>query len=204
MICTSLKEQCDPVMKKKVIFRSYKNFDEQQFNDDLSRVPFHVAQIFDDIDDVYLAHELLLRQVIDEHAPIKEKIPKRKSPPYMNSNYRRTIYKARQAKNVFSRNKSAQNWQNYVKFRNLKTKVKRDSISAYFQESCGGGPKSKDFWPTIKPFLSQKSTKKSDEPILLKDSEENLISDQNKVVEKTQHILHKYCPEHRHKCKISK
>ena len=42
---------------------------------------------------------------------------------------------------------------------------------------------SKDFWPTIKPFLSQKSTQKSDEPILLKDSEENLISDQNKVVE---------------------
>ena len=104
-------------------------------------------------------HELLLRQVIDEHAPIKEKYPKKKSPPYMNSNYRRTIYKARQAKNVFSRNKSAQNWQNYVKFRNLKTKVKRDSISVYFQERCGGGPKSKDFWPTIKPFLSQKSTK---------------------------------------------
>ena len=101
----------------------------------------------------------------------------------MNSNYRRTIYKARHAKNAFSRNKSAQNWQNYVKFRNLKTKVKRDSISVYFQEWCGGGPKSKDSWPTIKPFLSQKSTKKSDEPILLKDSEKNLISDQNKVVE---------------------
>ena len=93
MICTNLKEQCDPVMKKKVIFRSYKIFDEQQFNDDLSRVPFHVAQIFDDIDDVYWAHELLLRQVIDEHAPIKGKYPKKKSPAYMNSNYRRTIYK---------------------------------------------------------------------------------------------------------------
>ena len=183
MICTSLKEQCDPVVKKKVIFRSYKNFEEQQFNDDLSRVPTHVAQIFDDIDDVYWEHELLLRHVIDEHAPTKEKYPKKKSPPYMNSNYRRTIYKARQAKNAFSRNKSAQSWQNYVKFRNLKTKVKRDSISVYFQERCGGGPKSKDFWPTIKPFLSQKSTIKSDEPILLKDSEENLISDQNKVVE---------------------
>ena len=70
-----------------------------------------------------------------------------------------------------------------IRLRNLKTKVKRDSISVYFQERCGDGPKSKDFWPTIKPFLSQKSTKKSDEPILLKDSEENLISDQNKVVE---------------------
>ena len=41
----------------------------------------------------------------------------------------------------------------------------------------GGGAKSKDFWPTIKPFLSQKSTKKSDEPIILKETNENLISD---------------------------
>ena len=184
MICTNLKEQCDPVKKKKVNFRSYKNFDEGQFNSDLSMVPFHVAYVFDDIDDIYWAHELLLRQVVDEHAPIKQKCPKKKSPPYMNSNYRKIIYKTRQAKNAYSRNKTSENWQNYVKFRNQKTKVKHESISVYFQESCGGGPKSKDFWPTIKPFLSQKSTKKSDEPIILKDTEENLISEQGKVVEK--------------------
>ena len=72
----------------------------------------------------------------------------------------------------------------YTKFRNLKTKIKRESITVYFQERCGGGPKSKDFWPTIKPFLSQKSTKKSDEPIILKETNENLISDQTKVAEK--------------------
>ena len=81
MICTSLREQCDQPIKKKVTFRSYKNFDTAQFNEDLSRVPFHVAQIFDDIDDVYWAHETLLKQVIDEHAPVKEKCPKTKSPP---------------------------------------------------------------------------------------------------------------------------
>ena len=118
-----------------------------------------LPMFFDDIDDIYCAHELLLRQVVDEHAPIQQKCPKKKSPPYMNSNYRKIIYKTRQAKNAYSRNKTSENWQNYVKFRNQKTKVKRESISVYFQERCGGGPKSKDFWPTIKPFLSQKSTK---------------------------------------------
>ena len=184
MICTSLREQCDNVVKKKVTFRSYKNFDKAQFNAELSHVPFHVAQIFDDIDDVYWAHEVLLRQVIDEHAPIKEKRPKRNPPPYMNSGYRRIIYKTREAKNAYNKNKTPENWKNYTKFRNLKTKTKRESISVYFQERCGGGPKSKDFWPTIKPFLSQKSTKKSDEPIILKESDEKLISDQAKVAEK--------------------
>ena len=54
----------------------------------------------------------------------------------------------------------------------------------YFQERCGGGPKFKDFWPAIKPFLLQKSTKQSGEPIILKDPNEKLISDQSKVAEK--------------------
>ena len=66
----------------------------------------------------------------------------------------------------------------------MKTKITPDFISVYFQERCGGVPKSKDFWPTIKPFLSQKSTKKSDVPILLNNSDDNLIPDQEMVVEK--------------------
>ena len=46
------------------------------------------------------------------------------------------------------------------------------------------GPKSKDFWPTIKPFLSQKSTHKSDSQIILKNTESNtLISDQHQEAE---------------------
>ena len=65
----------------------------------------------------------------------------------------------------------------------MKTKIKRESISVYFLERCGGGPKSKDFWPTIKPFLSQKSTIKDDPNIILKE-DEKLISDQNIVSEK--------------------
>ena len=47
MITTSLKETCTYVDNKKVIFRSYKDFDEAQFNEELSRVPFHIAHIFD-------------------------------------------------------------------------------------------------------------------------------------------------------------
>ena len=57
MIATSLKESCNPVEKKKVTFRSYKNFSEAELNDELSQVPFHVAHIFDDVDDIYWAHE---------------------------------------------------------------------------------------------------------------------------------------------------
>ena len=150
MIATSLKESCNPVEKKKVTFHSYKNFNEAVLNDELSQVPFHVAHIFDDVDDIYWAHETLLRQVVDEHAPLKEKVPKPDSPPYTNSRYRKIIYKTRQAKHSYNKNRTRENWKNFTILRNSKTKVKM-----YFLERCGGGPKSKDFWLTIKPFLSQ-------------------------------------------------
>jgi hypothetical protein len=32
-------------------------------------------------------------------------------------------------------------------------------VQKYFYERCAGGPKSSDFWPTIKPFLSSKGVK---------------------------------------------
>ena len=52
MIATSIKETCSYVNNKNVTFRSYKNFSEAEFNQELSQVPFHVAHIFDDIDDI--------------------------------------------------------------------------------------------------------------------------------------------------------
>ena len=39
----------------------------------------------------------------------------------------------------------------------------------YFLERCTGGPKSKDFWPTIKPFLSVKGSDGGSKVILCED-----------------------------------
>jgi len=80
------------------------------------------------------------------------------------------------------KNKSKENWEQFRCLRNLKTKVKREAIQTYFNERCGGGPKSKDFWVTIKPFLSSKSTNKSSNNIILKEND-SLVSDQTSVCE---------------------
>lgn len=50
--------------------RSLKNFDQSAFHNDLSKVPFSSAYIFDDPDDVYWCWEKLFNQVLDVHAPI--------------------------------------------------------------------------------------------------------------------------------------
>ena len=64
------------VMKPTTFFtkaRCFKNFNEQAFNKDLERVPFNVAHIFDDVNDICWAWEKLYTNVLDVHAPIKSK-----------------------------------------------------------------------------------------------------------------------------------
>ena len=57
--------------------------------------------------------------------------------------------------------------------------MKKQAVKHYCAERCGGGTKSKDFWPTIRPFLTEKGNTNREE-IHLRESQ-NTISDQNKV-----------------------
>jgi hypothetical protein len=54
----------------------------------------------------------------------------------------------------YNRCKNKQNWEIYRKQRNLVNKIKKQSIRNYFIERCAG----KHFWPTIKPFLTNKGS----------------------------------------------
>ena len=51
----------------------------------------------------------------------------------------------------------------------------------YFFERYAGGPKSKDFWPAIKPFLSKKGSDGGNEIILCEN--EKIVSNQSEVCE---------------------
>ena len=179
MIAVCFKENSLSNKRQKITFRSYKSFEEASFTQDLHRVPFQVATIFDDANDCYWAYETLLMDIVDEHAPKKQKYPKKDSPPFMNSELRKAIYKKKMLHNKFKKIKNKANWEMYRKQRNYVTKLRKQSIHLYFFERCSGGPKSKDFWPTIKPFLSSKSSKNDCDIILLE--KDTLISDQKEV-----------------------
>ena len=59
--------------------------------------------------------------------------------------------------------------------------MKRKSINNFFQERCIGGCKSKDFWGTIKPYMSSK-TKNNQNKIILNENQ-NTLSDNSKVAD---------------------
>jgi len=72
-----------------------------------------------------------------------------------------------------------QSWELYRQQRNLVTKIKRESVKKYFIQRCVGGPKSKDFWPTIKPFLTNKGCNFQSDIIL--NENDNLLTSQSDI-----------------------
>jgi hypothetical protein len=97
----------------------------------------------------------------------------------MNSKLRKAVYKKRQLHNVFKTQRSSKSWEQYQKQRNIITKIKIKSIRNYFLERCVGGPKNKDFWSTIKPFLTNKVCNFETDIILNED--DKLLNDQSEI-----------------------
>ena len=149
-----------PRIEKSNMNYSFTNFEPEAFNEDISRVPFHkgeaVAFIFDDVDGIYWAHELLLNDVIKDHAPMKERKSKVQKTVYMNGELRRSIFKKCIRFDKYMNFKTSSKWEKYRKQRNAVTKLKKLSMRCYFYERCAGGQKSKYFWSTIKPFIFKK------------------------------------------------
>ena len=71
------------------------------------------------------------------------------------------------------------NFSNFRKQRNLVTKLKRKSANQYFIERCVVGSKTKDFWSTVKPFLTNKGTHFQKDTILFEEGK--LVNDQQEI-----------------------
>ena len=123
MVGVAIRGAAARMEEQRTKYRSFKNFDQNVFNGDVGRIPFHAAYVFDDVDDIYWAHERMLTEVINEHAPIKERKLKAKKPAFMNGDLRRAIYKKHMLFNKYKKCKTPLNWDNYRKQRNLVTKI---------------------------------------------------------------------------------
>ena len=64
-----------------ITYRSFKNFDQSCFLNDLSTVPWEIIENFDTVDDIVSVWTLLFTEVLDKHAPISNHKIKRKYQP---------------------------------------------------------------------------------------------------------------------------
>ena len=131
-------------------YRSFKNFDEIAYTNDISAAPFHVAEIFDDVNDIAWFTSTLIAEITDIHAPIKTKWVKCKSVPFMNSKLRKAMFTRNMARNSY-RKLGNSHWEVYRKQRNRVASIRKSSIRNYFADRCDKNDR--QFWKTIIPLF---------------------------------------------------
>ena len=120
-------------MSRSIVYRLYKSSTEDKFKTDIEKIPFHVCEIFDDINDVTWFHNQLFLNVTKEHAPQKQRTIKHKQVPYMNGKLRKAINVKAMLTRKFNKFRTDSAWYKYRHQRNLVTCL---SIKMYFDERC--------------------------------------------------------------------
>ena len=179
IVCAATKMKCPRFIPQLIKYRSYKNFNESKYVEDLSNAPFHVSTVFDDVDDTMWFQNRLLTDVVEMHAPSKQKLIKRKQVPYMNGKLRKAINVKAMLRRKFNKYKNQSYWDKYRKQRNYVTKLKRESMLIYFKERCTNTTNAKEFWNTISPFMTDKNCVSNNNIPLLENGE--IVSDQERV-----------------------
>jgi hypothetical protein len=179
IVCAATRIKCQKFSPHIVTYRSFKKFCDEKFVEDLNAAPFHVCNIFNDVDDMLWFQSKLLTDVIESHAPLKTKKIKRKQVPYMNGVLRKAINVKAMLRRKFDKFNSDFNWAKYKKQRNYVNALKRTSMQKYFEERCSKSTNARDFWQTISPFMSNKNCD-SDGNISLYENNQ-IISDQVEV-----------------------
>ena len=181
-ICVATKLHAPCESKRKIKYRSMKKFCSESFNRDLDNVPFHVCSVFDDVDDIVWAYKTMYESVLNDHAPVKNRIVSNKQVPHMNSKLR----KARNQRNMW-RNKHFKCRantifrNNYVYWRNKVVSLNRCSIKKYFDEKCNGSNTSSSFFKTISPYISDNKLKNG-RTIILREND-NIVTQSAEVAE---------------------
>lgn len=132
LVYAFMKEKVVKFKTKVVNFRSCKNLDEQVYRDHLASAPWHVAGVFDDVDDQSEFFSLLLKDIVDEHMPWKRMRVRDGDVPYMTTEWKETIRRRRKALRRFHKTKAPEDWELQRKLRNEATRLRRKAIKDYW------------------------------------------------------------------------
>ncbi|KAL9977046.1 hypothetical protein ACROYT_G014409 [Oculina patagonica] len=144
--------------------------------------PWHVGEVFDDLEDQVYYWNTLMANITDENLPLKKMRVRAKDVPYMTTNWKNAIRAKRRALATYQNDKSDSNWDELRKWRNEATRQRRIAIKSYWKgKSDHLKENPADFYRTFMPFLGSKAPAKSSE-FNLKVGDE-IVKDQDKVAE---------------------
>ena len=176
MVCTLLRSHMTKLKPIKIQYRNYKFFNEKRFNAELEKTDLLSSE--NDPDRMYLELVQNICNILERHAPLKSKYVRGNNAAFMNKELRKAIMLRSKLKNNFDRIKNNENWKLYKKHRNICNKIKKRAKRKYF-DKISKDPKPKDFWNTMKPFISDKGSYSSEDYML--ETNDTIIRDNKQI-----------------------
>ena len=173
LVYTVLKTRHMRSKAETITKRSFKTFDKDSFQADLSTLPFSVSYVFDDPDDVYWCWHQLYDQVLDAPAP-KITVKKRLSPAgvFITDEIRKTMRDRDKQKKRCYRSRNLLEWEKYRVLRNKVVSMRRKAVQNHFKTLCKENyADQRKFWNTIRPYINSRK-KKNNSRIVLKENDQ--------------------------------
>ena len=180
MVVTCLKSHFKRLPPKKIVYRDYKNFDEKRFLHELDQEM--IKGHFYKEGNPYDGFSKLFENIVNKHAPLKEKKIRGNNAPFMTKELRKAIMDRSRSKNKYLKFPSRENFLKMKKLKNQCNSLCKKAKRAYFKESTKEGTTTnKQFWNLVKPFLTNKGNFSNDF-ITIKDGNK-FVSDEKQLVE---------------------
>ena len=172
MVLTVLKTKFQKAKRKQVTYRDYKTFESSMFKDDLK---MGMRGKFND----YQQFEKIFIETLDKHAPLKKKSVRANHAPYMTKILRKAIMKRSELETKFYKTKTENDKKLYKKQKNFVSALYKKERKKYFKNlDLKKVAESKNFWKSIKPYLSDKGLKNQNVVLV---NEDNILSEDKEI-----------------------
>ena len=178
MVATMMRFHVPYKHDKYIQYRSFKNYTKINYTSSIENSQITKCKNVENTNHAWKLFSDCLKEVIEDHAPLKTKKFRPDQPPFMNTRIRIQIWKRKRMYKKFLKNKSTNTWKDYKKQRNYCVKLRRSSMKNYLKTKCEKNDT--NFWNTVKPFLSKSN--KSFENIILSENS-RIINNQKEISE---------------------
>ena len=108
--------------------------DPVKYDNLLMTAPWHVGNLFDDVEDKVYYWNTIMQDIMDECFPQKKKRVRDKDIPYMTTAWKNAIRAKRRAFKKYLNERTQQNWEEKVKCRNEATRQRRIAVRQYWKK----------------------------------------------------------------------
>ena len=179
LITTFIKSHFSRLKPKIIHYRNFKRFDEQKFIADARNVDFSFETDYPN--ENYSALTNTFSLIVEKHAPLKKKIVRENHAPFITEDLRKSIYKRSKLRNKFIKNPTEVKEKLYKRQRNKCVLIRKKSIKQYFSNITSKGiVTNREFWKTMKPFLTNKGCLDNCDIMLRGDNK--MITDDKRLV----------------------